>query len=59
MLGSGSPFVKSFRGEELDDLDGGTKETETEVGEIVPAGTSVYPLDHKDTISDLCLEEKI
>jgi hypothetical protein len=39
--GSGSPLVNNLNGVGLEDLAGGMKETETEVGEMVPSGTSV------------------
>lgn len=39
--GSGSPLVNNLNGVGFDDFDGGMKETETEVGEMVPSGTSV------------------
>lgn len=42
--GSGSPFVRSRKGVVLGAVGGGTKDTETAVGEIVPSGKGVYPL---------------
>jgi len=38
---SGSPFVKSFRGVVLVAVGGGTKDTDTDVGEIVEGGRDV------------------
>jgi hypothetical protein len=41
MDGSGSPFVKSFRGVVLVAVGGGMKDTDTDVGEIVEGGSAV------------------
>ena len=41
MFSSGSPFVSSFRGVVSAADEGGMKETDTDVGEIVDAGRDV------------------
>jgi hypothetical protein len=41
MDGSGSPFLRSFRGVVLVAVGGGMKDTDTDVGEIVEVGSAV------------------